>query len=209
MTRFAGSERQGLCDTFEQVGPDAPTLCSPWLTRDLAAHLVVRERRPDVSAGIWLPAMTGRLKRVQDGYAGWDWQRLVHEVRSGPPVWSPTSLGRVDEAINTAEFFVHHEDVLRGAAGWSARTLPCDLETALWGIVSKVARLQFARARVGVVLTAPSYGERQVHATTDLGKVVITGTPGELLLYSFGRRESAQIDITGPQAAQAALNPQT
>jgi len=55
MTRFASSERQGLCDTFKRVGPDTPTLCSPWLTRDLAAHLVVRERRPDVAPAIWLP----------------------------------------------------------------------------------------------------------------------------------------------------------
>jgi uncharacterized protein (TIGR03085 family) len=205
MTRFASSERQSLCDTFEDVGPDAPTRCSPWLTRDLAAHLVVRERRPDVSAAIWLPAMKGRLEKVQNGYAGWDWLRLVHEVRSGPPAWSPTSLGPVDEAINTAEFFVHHEDVLRGGTSWGARKLPCDLETALWGIASKVARLQLARSRVGIVLMAPSYGERQVHSTTELGSVVITGTPGELLLYSFGRREVAQVEITGPRAAQAAL----
>jgi uncharacterized protein (TIGR03085 family) len=205
MTRFASSERQGLCDTFERVGPDAPTLCSPWLTRDLAAHLVVRERRPDVSAAIWLPAMTGRLEKVQNGYAAWDWQRLVHEVRSGPPVWSPTALGRVDEAINTAEFFVHHEDVLRGGADWTARTLPCDLESALWGIVSKVARLQMARSRVGVVLVAPSYGERQVHSETDSGTVTINGTPGELLLYSFGRRGVAQVDVSGTEEALATI----
>jgi uncharacterized protein (TIGR03085 family) len=205
MSRFARSERQSLCDTLEQVGPDAPTLCSPWLTRDLAAHLVVRERRPDVSAAIWLPAMTGRLEKVQNEYAGWDWPRLINEVRSGPPAWSPTSLGRLDEAINTAEFFVHHEDVLRGGAHWSARQLPCDLESALWGIVSKVARLQLARSRVGVVLVAPDYGERQVHARTDLGSVVITGTPGELLLYSFGRRDVAQVDLTGAQEALAAI----
>jgi uncharacterized protein (TIGR03085 family) len=205
MTRFASSERQGLCDTFERVGPDAPTLCSPWLTRDLAAHLVVRERRPDVAAGILLPVMAGRLEKVQNGYAAWDWPRLIHEVRTGPPAWSPASLGPVDEAMNTAEFFVHHEDVLRGGPDWSARELPGDLETALWGIVSRVARLQLARARVGVQLVAPSYGERQVHATTDLGTVMITGTPGELLLYSFGRRSVAQVDVSGPEEALTAL----
>ena len=102
MTRFASSERQGLCDTFERVGPDAPTLCSPWRTRDLAAHLVVRERRPDVSAGILVPALAGRLAKVQDGYAAWEWPRLVNEVRTGPPAWSPTSLRSIDEATNTA-----------------------------------------------------------------------------------------------------------
>src|SRR5450759_221468 len=127
MTRFASSERKGLCDTFERVGPDAPTLCSPWLTRDLAAHLVVRERRPDVAAGLVLPLLAGRLKKVQDGYAEWEWPRLVEQVRSGPPGWSLTSLARMDEAMNKAEFFVNHEDVLRGGSGWSARELPTDL----------------------------------------------------------------------------------
>jgi len=205
MTRFARIERQGLCDAFEQVGPDAPTLCSPWLTRDLAAHLVVRERRPDVSAGIVIPALAGRLERVQSGYAAWEWPRLINEVRSGPPAWSPTSLARVDEAINTTEFFVHHEDVLRGGPGWSARKLPTDLESGLWGIVSKVARLHFARARVGVVMVAPVHGRREVHAMTDLGTVVVTGTPGELLLYCIGRRGVALVDVSGPEQALGAI----
>ena len=205
MTRFARSERQGLCDTFERVGPDAPTLCPPWLTRDLAAHLVVRERRPDVAAGTFVPALAGHTEQVQNRYAEWEWSRLVDQVRSGPPAWSPTSLARVDEVINTAEFFVHHEDVLRGGPDWSARELPADLEWALWGIVSRVARLHFARSRVGVVLVAPSYGRKQVHALTDLGTVVVKGTPGELLLYSFGRRGVAQVDVSGPQEALAAI----
>ena len=205
MTRFASSERQGLCDTFERVGPDAPTLCSPWLTRDLAAHLVVRERRPDVAAGILVPALAGRTKKVQEEYAGWKWPRLVDQVRSGPPAWSPASLAPVDEAMNTAEFFVHHEDVLRGRPGWNARELATDLESALWGIVSKAARLHFARARVGVVLVAPPYGRRQVHAMTDLGTVVLKGTPGELLLYSFGRRNVARVDVSGPDEAVTAI----
>ena len=205
MTRFASSERQGLCDTFERLGPDAPTLCSPWLTRDLAAHLVVRERRPDVSAGIWLPPLAGRTKSVQNGYAAWEWPRLVDLVRSGPPPWSPTSLARVDEVVNTAEFFVHHEDVLRGSPGWVARELPTNLERALWRIVSKFARAHLAGSKVGVRLVAPSYGEQQVKAATDLGTVVLKGTPGELLLYSFGRREVAQVDVSGAKDALAAL----
>ena len=205
MTRFASSERQALCDTFERVGPDAPTLCSPWLTRDLGAHLVVRERRPDAAAGIWVPGLKGRAEQVQKGYAAWEWPRLVDQVRSGPPAWSPTSLARVDEVINTAEFFVHHEDVLRGGPSWSARELPTDLEWALWSIVSKTARLKFARARVGVVLVAPPYGRRQVHAMTKLGTVVLAGTPGELLLYTFGRRGVARVDVSGPEEALTAI----
>jgi uncharacterized protein (TIGR03085 family) len=205
MSRFASIERENLCDTLERVGPDAPTLCPPWLTRDLAAHLVVRERRPDVSAGIWLPAMSGRLEKVQKGYAAWEWPRLVNEVRSGPPAWSPVSLNRVNESVNTAEFFVHHEDVLRGGTDWVARSLPDNLESALWRIVSRVARMQFSRSQVGVTLVAPSYGEQQVHAETDLGTAVVTGTPGELLLYSFGRRGVAQVETSGVDEAVAAI----
>ena len=205
MTRFARIERQGLCDTFEQVGPDAPTLCPPWLTRDLAAHLVVRERRPDAAAGMALPVLAGHLEQVQDDYAAWDWSRLVEQIRSGPPAWSPASLARVDEAVNTAEFFIHHEDVLRGGSDWSARELPTDLESALWGIVSRAARLRFARARVGVVLAAPPYGRRQVHAMTGLGTVVLRGTPGELLLYASGRRGAADVDVSGPDEALSAI----
>lgn len=201
MTRFASSERQRLCDTFERVGPDAPTLCSPWLTRDLAAHLVVRERRPDVAAGILVPALAGRMQRVQDQYAEWDWARLVEHVRSGPPAWSLTSLARVDEAINTAEFFVHHEDVLRGGQGWEARELSPDLEQALWGLLGRAARLHLGRSRVGVILVAPTYGQRQVHPTTDRSTIEVTGTPGELLLYLFGRRGVAQVEVSGAEDA--------
>jgi uncharacterized protein (TIGR03085 family) len=205
MTRFASSERQGLCDTFERVGPDAPTLCSPWLTRDLAAHLVVRERRPDVAAGIWIPALAGRVERVQNGYAAEEWPRLVERVRSGPPVWSLTSLGPVDDAVNTAEFFVHHEDVLRAGPEWNVRELPANRERALWSIARRLARVQLAGSPVGVLLVAPSHGELQVNAPTDLGTVVVTGTPSELLLYAFGRRGVAQVELSGADEALAAI----
>lgn len=204
MSRFASIERQRLCDTFERTGPEAPTLCSPWLTRDLAAHLVVRERRPDVAVAAVVPLLAGRLEKVQNEYAGWAWPRLISEVRSGPPVWSLTSLGRVDEVMNTAEFFVHHEDVLRGGLGWSPREIPADLQAALWSIISRASRLLFARSKVGVTLVAPSYGRRQAHAASDLGAVEVTGTPGELVLYAFGRRGVALVDVTGSEAAIAA-----
>ena len=36
----AQRERRALVETMRTVGPDAPTLCGDWTTRDLAAHLV-------------------------------------------------------------------------------------------------------------------------------------------------------------------------
>ena len=60
-------------------------------------------------------------------------------------------------------------------------------------------------ARVGVVLVAPPFGRRQVHAVTDLGTVVVKGTPGELLLYLFGRRDVAHVDLSGAEQALNAI----
>jgi hypothetical protein len=41
---FDAVERAQLSDLFDELGPQAPTLLTPWTTRDLAAHLVLRER---------------------------------------------------------------------------------------------------------------------------------------------------------------------
>ncbi|WP_010474195.1 maleylpyruvate isomerase family mycothiol-dependent enzyme, partial [Streptomyces somaliensis] len=64
MSTHAKRERLVLADLLEAVGPEAPTLCDGWTTRDLAAHLVVRERRPDAAAGVLLEPLRGRLERV-------------------------------------------------------------------------------------------------------------------------------------------------
>lgn len=45
MSTHAKRERLLLADLLEAAGPDAPTLCEGWNARDLAAHVVVRERR--------------------------------------------------------------------------------------------------------------------------------------------------------------------
>ena len=50
---YSREERLALCALLDETGPDAPTLCEGWTTGDLAAHLVLRERRPDAAAGVW------------------------------------------------------------------------------------------------------------------------------------------------------------
>ena len=52
-----------------QSVPDAPTLCEGWKTRDLAAHLVVRERRPDATLGIAVPFLADYTAKVQNKVA--------------------------------------------------------------------------------------------------------------------------------------------
>ena len=52
-----------------------------------------------------------------------DFTALVERVRNGPPRWSPMALPPLDRALNTLEYFVHHEDIRRAAPGWVPREL--------------------------------------------------------------------------------------
>jgi uncharacterized protein (TIGR03085 family) len=206
MTSPARRERSALCDTFETVGPDAPTLCSPWRTRDLAAHLVVREGRPDAAMGMLVPPLAQRAQRVQDGYAAGSWPELVERIRTGPPPWSPTRLEPVDTMVNLAEMFIHHEDVRRAVPDWEPRPLPDDLEQGLWSTLTRTGRLLFRRSPVGVVLVTPSHGRRMVRTPpSGAGSVVLRGTPGELLLHASGRERVARVTVEGPEDARGAF----
>lgn len=208
MTGLAHLEREALCATFTGVGPDAPTLCTPWTTRDLAAHLVVRERRPDALPGVVVPALADHTQRVQDGYASNDWSALVDMVRQGPKGWNPTRVPAVDDAINLAEFFVHHEDVLRAAPGWTptqVRTVSPDTEKALWTRLRQAGQLLFRRSPVGVILVAEGFGRHSAKGPTKQGSVVVTGAPGELILVAFGRGQVADVRYEGPDDAVEAF----
>ncbi|WP_018684366.1 TIGR03085 family metal-binding protein [Actinokineospora enzanensis] len=197
---LAKAERAALSELFTEVGPDAPTLCAGWLTRDLAAHLVIRERRLDAAPGIVIPALAGHTERVQAGYAQRPWTELVDLVRTGPPVYSP--LHWLDEQANAVEYYVHHEDVRRAATGWEPRANDAERDRALWTGLTRAARLNYRRSPVGVVLRAPD--GRETTARTGPEPVTITGEPGELLLDAFGRAEST-VEYSGPETSVAAL----
>ncbi len=206
MTHLARTERDALCQTFLATGPDAPTLCSPWTTADLAAHLVVRERRPDLAAGLLVPALAQRLEDGQAGYAAKPWPELVDLVRSGPPLWSPTRLGPVDEAVNLVEFVIHHEDVLRGdGAVGPRREVSAQLSKAVWSTLSRMGRAFFRRTPTGVILKTPDGRTLQPRSATDLGTVVLEGEPVELLLAAYGRHRVAQLEVTGGPDAVGSL----
>ena len=195
MTNHARAERLALCATLTRVGPSSPTLCAGWATRDLAAHLVLREHRPDVQVA----QLAGRATSAQERAVERPFADLVAALQSGPPRWHPTRLGAVDELVNTAEFFVHHEDVLRAEPAWTARPLPADLERALWRVCSTMGRVALRRAPVGVELVAPGHGRVTVRKGSPV--VRVEGTPGELLLFTFGRRSAALAQLDGPEVA--------
>lgn len=195
MPQYARSERQKLADLIQTLGPDAPTLNAGWTTRDLAAHLVLRERRPDAAGGILIPPLRNYAERVRRQLAARPWDSLVDQVRR-PPVWSPISNPLLDEAANTMEFFIHHEDVRRAEAGWQPRDLPAGLQQALWRRASGLARLTLRRFPAEVLVQAPGYGQRAAGRGGEQLRLV--GAPSELVLFLSGRQRAARVQIDGP-----------
>lgn len=205
MTRHAQSERQLLCDELERLGPDAPTLCEGWDTKDLALHLHNRDARPDLIVGRHLPLVSDRVEARRSALLA-DYDGLVQRVRAGSPRWNPTSLAKVDEAVNLMEYYVHHEDVRRAQAGWEPRALSPELERALWSALRRIARVLFRRAATGVVLIADGVGRRYAAKLPDTrGTVIVRGEPQELVLFAFGRGDVARVELTGDADDVAAL----
>ena len=197
----ASRERAALVNTMRTVGPDVPTLCGDWSARDLAAHLVLRERRPDAAAGILISALAGYTARKQQRLAdSTDWPDLLDMVASGPPLYSPLKL--LDPLVNTTEMFIHHEDVRRAAPDWQARQLDGDLASALRRQVRFAVRMSLARAPAAVTLRD---ADGATLASVGSGpECVITGQAPELLMFLSGR-DAAQIDFTGDDDTVAAV----
>lgn len=204
MIRHAKAERLAFCDTLAQVGPDAPTLCHPWRTRDLAAHIVLRDSRPDLAAGLVIKPLARRLDRAMAEKAKEDYATLVDWIRY-PPAWAAARLAPVDEAMNTLEFFIHHEDVLRAVDGFTPRVLDPDFEQAVWGALKGVARLLYRRSPAGVVLGSQRFGRYVAKSAGEVGTVVLSGEVPDLALYSYGRKDVADIEMDGPPEAVSAL----
>ncbi len=195
-------ERRELCDLLEELGPDAPTLCEGWATADLAAHLVVRERDLRAAPGILLGGrFEAGLERLMERAKAQGYPRLVDRVRNGPPL-GPMAVPGLRTLLNLHEYVVHHEDVRR-ANDLVPRTDRPDLQDAVWGLLRRQARLLLRRVPDATVRL-----ERDGGGAVAVGsgpEVVVAGEPVELLLYLFGRRGAAQVQITGDATAREAL----
>lgn len=189
----AQRERAALVETMRTVGPDAPTLCGDWTTRDLAAHLVVRERRLDAAPGIAIPALAGYTDKVQRRTAqSTEWSELLDKVASGPPLFSPFKL--LDPVANMGEMFIHHEDVRRAQPTWEPRALDDETVSALARPLPVMARLTLAKAPARLTLRTP---QGRVLATVGKGpELTVTGEPQELLLFISGR-DAARVEFDG------------
>lgn len=198
-TNLANRLRHQLCDVFVEVGPDASTLCEGWTTRDLAAHLVVRETRPDAAAGILLEAAASYGDKVRRRVADRPWPELVETVRSGPPRLSPMRLRSLDDLTNTIEFFVHREDVRRaGDVSVSSPAEP-DVDAALGRMLGRGARFLARSSPVGLTLVL--HDRDPIVAKKGEPIVTVTGSASEIVLFLYGRSSVAHVDFDGPADA--------
>jgi uncharacterized protein (TIGR03085 family) len=194
---LAQQERGSLCDLLVELGPDAPTLCEGWTTADLAAHLVVRERRPDSGPGLVWPPLAGHTDKVRRSAKNrTPFDKLVTMVRDGPPLL----LRPFDGAMNTVEYFIHLEDVRRAQAEWKPREISAELADALWarvgpgGLAKKVAAT--------IVIESPGRAAKESGTGP---RLVLTGDPGELTMFGAGRQGAARVEITGDDQLAAQL----
>lgn len=196
--RLARAERDALADLAIALGPDAPTLCSPWTVKDLLVHLLVRERNPLAQAGDLVAPLRPLHRRATERWGRADLPLLADQLRR--PVLSWAAIGPLDRLANTVELFVHHEDVRRAQPDWEPRALSDTAEDELWSSMRIVARLATRSVGAPLVAVDSRTGARHVLRRGD-GPAVVTGRPSEVTLYLLGRSEVRDVEVGGPDLA--------
>ncbi len=201
---LAHAERLALADLLNEAGPDRPTLCEGWRTKELLAHLLVRERRPDAGLGALIRPLAGHLRSVTEAFQRRPWTEQVALLRSGPPGWNPMGWGKLDELANAGEMFIHHEDARRGVPDWKPRAFDSATTAELTQMIgSRAMRIVLRGIKCGVSAELPDGSK--ITMKTGEPEVVVHGAPGEVLLWAFGR-DASEVELTGSDAAISAAN---
>lgn len=194
---FARRERAALADLALELGEDAPTLCEGWTVKDLVVHLLVRERNPLAQLGTQLRPLSALARRSTQRWQRADLPLLVDQLRRPRLTWA--RIGPVDVFANSAEFFIHHEDIRRAQPAWEPRALDTRDEDLLWRVLRPLAVLSTRSTRVPLVVE-DSRTARRARVRPGEDPVVVSGLPSEVLLAVSGRAGS-RVELSGPQAA--------
>jgi len=192
---LARRERHDLCDLALVLGDDAPTLCGDWTAKQLVAHLLVRENRPWAAAGIVVPPLSGLTEKSMEKIARKDFDVLVEKLRD--PGLTVYRLPAAEVALNTLEYFVHHEDLRRAQPGWEPRELDAADLGLLWKLGRGSGRLMARRVGLPLRIRRSDTGAEAVLSKGD-DPVIISGPPGEVVLFLFGRPYARDLTFEGP-----------
>ncbi|HEX7168850.1 MAG TPA: maleylpyruvate isomerase family mycothiol-dependent enzyme [Acidimicrobiales bacterium] len=199
-------ERHAFADALEAVGPDAPTLAGSWTSHDVAAHVVSLDRFGGFPTFLGRTVVAGLALRVND-VAGRFADGSIRRVRRRGFSWAlarlreppPALLVRPSvAAVGLFEIVVHHEDVRR------ANEMPpvAGAPDALAPVVDWLLRYQRTRLR-DIALRVVTEG---VDSAIGSGpEVVLRGRPRDVVLWLAGRRDAADVDLDGEDAAVARI----
>lgn len=194
---FATAQRNQLADLLLELGPEAPTLCEGWETKDMAAHLWIRENRVDAAGGMFIEKLEDRLEDVTEETLDRDYEEVVEAWRQGPP----KLLKPFDTKMNTAENFIHHEDVRRANGKTTPQPLSQAAEKQLFGALKMMAPMLLKKSEAPVVLHPRGFdrviaADRKGVAKNGGDVVRVSGAVGELLLWAYGR-DVVDVTING------------
>jgi uncharacterized protein (TIGR03085 family) len=187
---LARRERHALCDLALLLGEDAPTVLPGWTAKDLVVHLLVREYSPLGALGLAVAPLSGMTEREMARVGRRDFTVLVERLRGRG--LTPYSLGPVDRVANTAQ------------PDWQPRDLPAADADAVWRALRLAGRGLVREAGVPVRMVREDTG---AEATLRHGAdpVVVSGPPGEVALFLFGREHTRDVRLLGPDDRTAAL----
>lgn len=200
--KLSAFEREALKNSLLEKGPEAPTLCGEWKTRDLVVHLLVREQYPVSFLRSQLPVGGDPAEELTQEALQRPYEEVVEQWAAGPKGLNPWRA--LDTMGNAMEHFIHHEDVRRGALTpgepVEEREISPEHARELHRLL-KLSAPRFIKADRPVIL-APTGMPRIVHndksgVSADGESVIrVQGGVGELILWIYGRKV-VNVDITG------------
>ena len=192
---LARRERRELCDLALVLGEDAPTLSGEWTAKDLVTHLLVREHSLLGAPGLLIKPLS-RLTDLEMARIGRkDFTVLVERLRE--PGLTPYAVPPVERAVNTLEYFVHHEDLRRAQPGWTPRDLDPADESALWSAIRVFGRGLVRPAGVPVRIRRVDTGD-EANLRRGADPAVLCGLPSEIVMFLYGRDQHRGLEFLGP-----------
>jgi uncharacterized protein (TIGR03085 family) len=199
---LARRERNALCDLALVLGEDAPTLSGDWTAKELVTHMVLREHSPIGAPGLVIAPLSRLTDHEMERIGRKDFTVLVERLRR--PGLTPFAIPPIDRAVNTLEYFVHHEDLRRAQPDWEPRDLDRADESALWSAIRVAGRALVRPAGVPVRIRRTDTG---AEATLRRGAepAVLAGMPSEIVMFLYGRDQHRGLQFTGPDPHITAL----